>query len=118
MTQADSVLSTPPTNTSAIPSRRSFLAQSAMAGAAAAVALSIAPAMAGIGTEADPIFAAIERHRELSALYDAASDISCNLHPGAEFDAAEEISAARSRALIDHADDLICSEPTRVNLRP
>jgi len=38
----DSVLSTPPTNTPANHSRRGFLTQSALAGAAAAVALSIA----------------------------------------------------------------------------
>ena len=58
----DSVLSTPPTNTPANHSRRGFLTQSALAGAAAAVALSIAPpAMAAIGREPDPAFALIAK---------------------------------------------------------
>jgi hypothetical protein len=59
MTQADSVHSTPPTNTSAIPSRRNFLTQSVVAAAAiaaalpAAVAATTAPAAADLVALAD-----------------------------------------------------------------
>jgi len=73
MTQADRLLSTPPTNTSALPvdpSRRHLLA---IAAGGAVVALL---PDAAFGNETDPIFAAIERHRELSAAYTAAVDIS------------------------------------------
>jgi len=73
MTQADRLLSTPPTNTSALPvdpSRRHLLAIATGGGVAAAVL------GAAFGNETEPIFAAIERHRELSAAYTAAVDIS------------------------------------------
>ena len=70
MTQADRVLSTPPTNTSALPvdpSRRGFLAQAAVV-AAGGAALGVALPLPVIPSEAserfpDPILAAIERHR-------------------------------------------------------
>jgi hypothetical protein len=73
MTQADRVLSTPPTITSALPvdpSRRHLLAI-----AAGGAVVAVLPD-AAFGNETDPIFAAIERHRELSAAYTAAVDIS------------------------------------------
>jgi hypothetical protein len=54
MTQADSVLSTPPTNTS--PTRRNILSTIAAGGAVAALAISSSRAAPG----PDPIFAAIE----------------------------------------------------------
>jgi hypothetical protein len=69
MTQADSVHSTPPTNTSAIPaqsSRRTFLAQAA-GGAALGAGLPL-PAPAATP---DPINAAIERHRAAYATMQA-----------------------------------------------
>jgi hypothetical protein len=80
MTQADSVHSTPPTNTSAPTpqsSRRGFLAQAAVAAAAGAAlgaslplpALPVASAQSS-GVEADPIFAAIEAHRRAVATHD------------------------------------------------
>jgi hypothetical protein len=73
MTQAESMLSMPPTNTSAPTpqsSRRGFLAQATVAAAAGAAigvglplpALPVASAPSS-GVEADPIFAAIEAHR-------------------------------------------------------
>ena len=65
MTQADSVHSTPPTNTS--PTRRNILGTIAAAGA---TALTLTPARAAaLGT--DPIYAAIERHRDLAKAFDA-----------------------------------------------
>jgi hypothetical protein len=60
MTRADSVHSTPPTNTSARHSRRSILA--AIAGSGAALALPTAKA-----SGADPIYAAIDAHRKAYA---------------------------------------------------
>lgn len=80
--------------------------------------LAVLPALAGIPTPvaaeatADPIFAAIARHRELSARYAAAAAVSTSLPAGPEFEAAEAISAERSQALIDHADEMIRSKPT------
>src|SRR5438552_3307759 len=75
MTQADRVFSTPPTSTSAIDapqspakprSRRSVLG----AIAAGATALTVASARAA-APAADPIYAAIERHKDLAKAYDA-----------------------------------------------
>ena len=60
----------------------------------------------------DSIYAAIERHRELSADYTAAVDISSKLEEGPEFEAADEISGDRCRDLLDHADALSRLEPT------
>jgi hypothetical protein len=81
MTQADSVHSTPPTNTSAIQarsSRRTFLAQAAgvaTGGAALGMAIpSPAPAATPQGLP-DPIFAAIERHRAAGIVWNAAVDV-------------------------------------------
>ena len=118
MTQADRVHSTPPTNTSALPvdaTRRGFLAQAAVAaagGAALGLALPL-PGSAGAAERVpDSIYAAIERHRELSADYTAAVDISSKLEEGPEFEAADEISGDRCRDLLDHADALSRLEPT------
>jgi hypothetical protein len=75
MIQADSVLSTPPTNTSAVHSRRGFLTQAAgvaAGGAALGAALPLpAPAATPQGLP-DPIFAAIEKHKALTVPFDAA----------------------------------------------
>ncbi|WGD51248.1 hypothetical protein QA641_38145 [Bradyrhizobium sp. CB1650] len=58
-------------------------------------------------------FVVIERHRELSAHYDAALSVSAKLE-GPEFDAADEISSQRNHALADHANVLIRSRPTTI----
>jgi hypothetical protein len=69
MTQADSVHSTPPTSTSADPTRRRFLSTAAgLVAGGAAVALSAPPARAS----ADPVFALIEAHRAACAAVTAA----------------------------------------------
>src|SRR5450759_99657 len=74
MTQATRVHSTPPTNTSAKQSRRSILGAIA-AGAAATLASTIAePATAAAALPADPIYAAIERHKAACVPWDAAID--------------------------------------------
>jgi hypothetical protein len=84
MTQADSVLSTPPTNTSAIdqpmmfpprdPTRRRFLAVAAVASVVSAGTLAAAtamdpsvPAAVTVPIEPDPIYAVIEAHRKAAA---------------------------------------------------
>lgn len=102
MTEADRVHSTPPLNTSAI-SRR-----------AALTGLAVLPVVApgAAATEPDPIYSVIERHRGLSAQFSAAADVSAKLQEGPEFEAADEITATRNQALIDHAATLIRSEPT------
>ncbi|MCA1438033.1 hypothetical protein I6F33_34530 [Bradyrhizobium sp. BRP20] len=61
----------------------------------------------------DLIFVVIERHRELSAHYDAALSVSAKLD-GPEFDAADEISSQRTHALAEHANVLIRSTPTTI----
>jgi len=66
MTQAESVLSTPPTNTPT--TRRRFLSTAAtLAAGSAAVALAIPPAAA----THDPIYALIETHKVMTAALDA-----------------------------------------------
>jgi hypothetical protein len=70
MTKADSVLSTPPTNTPT--SRRRFLSTAAtLAAGGAALAVAIPPAVA---TD-DPIFVAIEAHKAAFARVIAAIDV-------------------------------------------
>jgi len=101
MTQADSVLSTPPTNTSAItpssPSRRGFLAQAAGVAAGSAVLIGgstvAAPAMASHGGP-DPIFAAIEAHRRANE----ATNALLREHSDLEEKLPKEISQSRITA--------------------
>jgi hypothetical protein len=111
MTRADRVLSTPHTNTSALPvdqARRRLL--TIATGGAIAAALPVA----ALANGPDAIFAAIERHRELSADYTAAVDISSKLEDGPEFEAADAITGDRCGDLLDHADALILLEPTTI----
>jgi hypothetical protein len=87
-----------------------------------AVGLSRRMALAGLATltvglsataaEPDPVFAAIERHRALSADYTAAVDVSSKLDVGPEFEAADAIAGDRCDALLGQADILIRLEPT------
>ena len=70
MTQADSVLSTPPTNTSALPvdpTRRRLLTIATGGAVAAAI-----PTTVGMAAAVDPIFAAIDEHRKAQAAHLAA----------------------------------------------
>jgi hypothetical protein len=76
MTQADSVLSTPPTNTS--PTRRNILGTIAAAGA---TALTLTPARAAPSVP-DPIYAAIERHNAACIPWDAAIDVRAEFPEG------------------------------------
>ncbi|MDA9426178.1 hypothetical protein [Bradyrhizobium sp. CCBAU 53380] len=62
----------------------------------------------------DLIFVVIERHRELSAYYEAALSVSAKLDEGPEFDAADQISCQRNHALAEQANVLIRSTPTTI----
>jgi hypothetical protein len=115
MTQADRVLSTPPLRAPINTTRRNLIAQAAaaIAGGALLGATLPLPESAGAAQPSpDPIYALIERHRELSARYDAAVSVSAKLFDGPEWEAAEEVTAAACTALLDFADSLVCSEPT------
>ena len=121
MTQADRVLSTPPTNTSALPadpSRRGFLAQAAVVaagGAALGVALPL-PGSAG-ATERipDPIYAAIERYKVLSAEYTAAVDRSGPLEDDdSDHWEAENETSRTSTALFDQMAIIFTFQPSTV----
>ncbi|WFU71087.1 hypothetical protein [Bradyrhizobium sp. CB2312] len=62
----------------------------------------------------DLIFLVIERHRELSAHYDAAASVSAKLEDGAEFAAADEVTGQTNLALTEHANVLIRSKPATI----
>jgi hypothetical protein len=84
MDQADRVLSTPPTNTSATnppgpvdPTRRGFITLAAGAsivsvGSLAAVAMPVSTTAQAAGSPADPVYAAIDAHRQANAAHWAA----------------------------------------------
>jgi acyl-coenzyme A thioesterase PaaI-like protein len=80
MTQADCVYSTPPTNTPVDPTRRHLL--TIAAGGAVAAAVDIAALAAA--TAIDPIYAAIERHKEAAVVWDAAVDVWAKFPDGPE----------------------------------
>jgi hypothetical protein len=113
MAQADSVHSTPPTNTSARHSRRSILG-----GIAAAIAAAT-PATAGVA-EPDPIFAAIERHRDLAKPYDAAWKVRGRCRDFGTLTEEEEAHVLKLNDAVDEAHlpleaaamDLFNTEPT------
>jgi hypothetical protein len=103
MIEADRVHSTPPLSAPIDTNRRRFLtvaagASVASVGTLAAVAMP-ATAPDSAACAADPIFAAIELHRELSAHYDAAVSISGSLPCGPEFEADRG----------DHRGEMLCS---------
>jgi len=62
--------------------------------------------------DADPIFSAIERHREFSARLAAAMAVSGKLVNGPEFEAADTVSSARAEDLKACGASLIRCEPT------
>jgi hypothetical protein len=125
MTQADSVHSTPLTNTSAIQaqsSRRTFLAQAAGVAAGGAALGAGLPLPASAATP-DPIFAAIERHRAAGIVWDAAVDVRSVFPEGSEpmtdeqWEQRETLDDAVSEArcaLSEAGMDLIRTVPTTV----
>jgi hypothetical protein len=74
MTQADSVYSTPPTNTPVDTTRRHFLTVATGASVGTLAALASMPALA---SPPDPIFAVIDRHRKACAVHNEALDTHC-----------------------------------------
>ena len=141
MPKADSVHSTPPTNTSAT-SRRAFLAQAAIvaaAGGTLGVTLPLPPLPAAIAeceTAADPIYAAIEAHRRAIAAHGDAVSAESALEQSLPSDrrrsritvweetivegddprwpASERARMVASNAMDDMAIDLLNTEPTTV----
>ena len=95
MTQADRVLSTPPTNTPIDRNRRRFLAVAASASAASAGALAVAamPAAAGIPIAADPAFALIAAKRAADLAHDRFCDAlnEAEVRSGVGSDEADEV---------------------------
>jgi hypothetical protein len=96
MTQADSVHSTPPTNTSL--TRRNMIG--AIAGAAA-IATAV-PATAGLA-EPDPIYAAIKRHRELAKICDAAWKLRAQCNDFGTLTEAERTHVLKLNDAVDEA---------------
>jgi hypothetical protein len=95
MTQADRVHSTPPTNTPIDTTRRRFLTVAA-AGSIAGFSPAIASALPD-----DPIYAAIQRHRDLAKTYDAAWKVRGRCK---DFGTLTEAEKARLQELNDATD--------------
>jgi len=133
MTQADSVLSTPPTNTSAIdhpmmfpprdPTRRRFLAVAAVASVVSAGTLAAAAAMdpsvpAAVTTPRrstpDPVFGLIEAHRRASAAHGSALDEQARLEQIGDNAAAWLVSEAPCHAEFNAFDALLSAAATTV----
>ena len=133
MAQADSVLSTPPTNTSAIdhpmmfpprdPTRRRFLAVAAVASVVSAGTLAAAAAMdpsvpAAVTTPRrstpDPVFGLIEAHRRASAAHGSALDEQARLEQIGDNAAAWLVSEAPCHAEFKAFDALLSAAATTV----
>jgi hypothetical protein len=139
MAKADSVYITPPTNTSAIdhpmmsppsdPTRRRFLAVAAVASAVSAGTLAAATAMDPSGpaavtisrhSTADPIFGAIQRHRDLVKPYDAAWEVRGRCRDFGTLTEEEKARVLKLNDAVDEAhlpleaaaEDLCNTEPT------
>jgi hypothetical protein len=115
MTQADSVLSTPPTNTPVDTTRRRFLAVAAFASVADAGSLAFAAAAPndipqavtvpnGSGFQADLIYEVIERHRKAALAHNEVVDTHCAFEEvGMQGEKREQYN--RLRAVTDAAYD-------------
>jgi hypothetical protein len=132
MTQATRVYSTPPTNTPVDPTRRRFLAVAAVASVVSAGTLAAAAAMdpnvpAAVTTPSrpdpapDPIYAAIERHKEAAVVWNAAVDVRADFPEGRapltdeereQCDVLDDAVAAARDTLEQTGVDLINTAPT------
>jgi hypothetical protein len=137
MTQADSVLSTPPMNTSAIdhpmmfpprdPTRRRFLAVAAVASAAGASTLAAAAAMAPDVPKAvttpigpDPIYDVIEQHRKAAREHTEAIDLEAAFEEAGgiygerreEYERLDAVTMAAYYAQVDAGRNLVNTRPT------
>lgn len=107
MIKADSVHSTPPLNTSAIPSRRRFLAQAAGV-AAGSAALGVAlplpePAGAAVASR-DPMYAAIEAHKTAKAALEAAIHVHSALDRELPFEKCRSLVTAWEETIVETDD--------------
>jgi hypothetical protein len=128
MTQADSVLSTPRTNTSAIdqpimfpprdPTRRRFLTVAAVASVVSAGSLAAAAAMEPSVPKAltvprhcgpDPVFGLIEAHRKADRDFDAALDEQNRLEQIGDDAAADLVGEAPCHAAFNAFDVLLAA---------
>ena len=120
MTQADSVLSTPPTNTPVDTTRRRFLTVAAGASfvgvgslAAAAMAPSVPAAVTILRTCAtvahDPVFGLIEAHRKADRDFDAALDEQSRLEQIGDWAAADLVGEAPCHAAFNGFDVLLAA---------
>ena len=111
MNQADSVHSTPPTNTSPLSKPAEGLSRRHML-AGLAVLPAALPAAAA---EPDPVHAAIERHRHLSADYTAAVDRRAPLESeDPDYFECEDDAARASDALFKQMDVIFTFRPSTV----
>jgi hypothetical protein len=113
MTQADRVHSTPPTNTPIDTHRHRFLSVAAGGAVAAAIPTTVATA-AGV----DPIFAAIDAHRQAVAAHDAVTDVRAAFNDVNMNDEQKEQLAILEAAADDAWDQLDDSGCDLVNSRP
>ena len=122
MTQADSVLSTPPTNTPTDTTRRRFLAVAAFASAAGAGSLAAA-AMASSNVQkavtvplapaiGDPVFGLIEAHRKADRDHEAALDEQDRLERIGDDAAADPAGEASCHAAFKAFDLLLAAAAT------
>jgi hypothetical protein len=133
MSKADSVLSTPPTNTSAIdhpmmfpprdPTRRRFLTVAAVASAVGAGTLAAAAAMdpsvpaaviTPVPSRPDPVFGLIEAHRKAGLDHDAALVEQARLEQVGDNAAAWLVSEAPCHAEFKAFDALLSAAATTV----
>jgi hypothetical protein len=134
MAKADSVLSTPPTNTSATdhpmmfppvdPTRRRFLTVAAVASVVSAGTLAAAAAMdpnvpAAVTmlprhSRPDPVFALIEAHRKAGLAHTAALDEQARLERIGDLDAAWSIAEQPCHDDFNAFDALLSAEATTV----
>jgi hypothetical protein len=132
MTQADRVLSTPPTNTSAIdhpmfpPSRRRFLtiaAGASFVGAGSLAAATMAPnvpqavtvpSIASSPALPDPVFGLIEAHRKADRDFEAALDEQNRLELIGDEAAADLVGEAPCHAAFKAFDALLSAAATTV----
>jgi hypothetical protein len=133
MTQADSVLSTPPTNTSALdhpmmfpprdPTRRRFLAVAAVASAVGSGSLAAAamaenvPQAVTVPIGPDPIHAVIEQHRKAAREHTEAIDLEAAFEEahgikGEEYERLSAVTMAAYYAMADAGRTLVNTRPT------
>jgi hypothetical protein len=116
MTKTTCVHSTPPTNTPIDTTRRHFLLTVAAGGGLAAA---IPTAVLAAAPAVDPIYAAIERHKQTCVIWDAAVDVRSNFNDLTMTDEQREQRDELDDAVDDAWEpceqasvDLITTEPT------